>query len=341
MKDKLMTSVFHKIYIKSYDELYQYVNIKMRKHIVPGGNHSLYKVLKSKLSLTYDIIVDELKKIISALSLISSSDFYRELYKAYTGEEPLWLINRIRVSLRIADKIYKDSISKMNSSKRLGDSELIVVFKEGVGRLLSIYRRLSSKISVLKEFLKEISRMPGISGEYVVVIAGMPQVGKSTLLSKLTSAKPVIGTYPFTTKTLIAGHIDLGPCGKIVIIDSPGLLDSPLEEKNIIEYKAILAVKFIADHLLYLFEPTPFFYYSIDEQLNVYISLKTIIGDKPVTLAINKVDLVDLNALERVMDIIERRTGIKPIPISAMTGYNLDLLRENIVDIFRRRNRCL
>ncbi|MEM1638514.1 MAG: GTPase [Desulfurococcaceae archaeon] len=339
MKSTTASSI-SRYYVKNYEELYEYINENLKK--IKARNGELFgDLMKRKLTYTYQVLTRELQQVHQVLrEICSQGDFFKELFKAYTGENIEYFALDIRKRIKQSRLIYSEIIEEYF---RIGynNREAVKAFKRGIGRLLSIYKRINKKIIPLKEYLKEVSKMPDIRGDYVVVFAGLPQVGKSTILSKLTSAKPEIGTYPFTTKTLIAGHLIVEPYGRIVLLDSPGILDSPIEEKNIIEYKAILAIKYLADHVLYVFAVYPSFYYTLNEQLNVYYSVRKLVGGKPVTLLINKVDLVDKALLEETMVEIEKHTGVKPIPISALTGYNLNIVRDILIKEFMGKNQYL
>ena len=69
---------------------------------------------------------------------------------------------------------------------------------------------------------------------FTVVIAGFPNVGKSTVLRRLTGAKPKVAEYPFTTKGIQIGYLET-KWNKIQVIDTPGLLDRPIDQMNNIE----------------------------------------------------------------------------------------------------------
>jgi len=265
-----------------------------------------------------------------------SGEFFKELFKAYMGTSVEEFLSLTKRRVKQARAIYQSVVREFNELSE-SDPRSAEVFKVGAGRLLSLYKRINRKLLLFNDYIREISKMPDIRGEYVIVIAGLPQVGKSTLLSKLTSAKPVIGTYPFTTKKLIAGHINVEPFGKIVLVDSPGILDTPIEEKNLIEYKAILAIKFLADHVLYLFTMYNGFYYSLMEQVNVYNYVKRIVGNKPITVVLSKVDLMNEEQMQLLISEVEKYTGIKPIPVSALTGFNLNELGGILVKHFMEK----
>jgi len=322
-------------YVKSYRELLEAVDSRLRKTLVDSG--SLRDILVAKLDVAYRVVEGELEGVIRALRDVASMDpFFRELYREYVGEDVGESIARFQGLLKAVRRIYSEQAEKLRTTP--GRRQLTQEFKGGIGRLLSVYRRNRGIVERVKKYLSEVSRMPDVTGDYRVVISGVPQVGKSTLLSKLTRARPEIGSYPFTTRSIIAGHIDVEPYGRIVLIDSPGVLDTPLEEKNIVERKAVLAVKHLADHLLFVVDANPSFYYSLREQLGVYRRIKEVIGDKPVTVVINKIDTLSTSMLEEASRVIREETGVEPLGVSALEGLNLDVLRERLVKYFMERS---
>ncbi|MEZ0394589.1 MAG: GTPase [Desulfurococcaceae archaeon] len=305
--------------VASYRELYS---------AVVGSLKTLRgRPLDAKLRAVYEVVDGGLLQALAAARAIEGSgEFYRELYRTMAGEDVGRLSRKIAVLRRVAREVYGAALSRL-SQRPLDRS----AYEEAVGRLLSMYRRLDRRISKLNEFLLEVSRMPDVSGDYVILIAGMPQVGKSTLLSRLTRAKPEIGSYPFTTKTLIAGHLALEPY-RIVLVDSPGLLDSPIESKGEVERRAVLAIKYLADHVLYVFDPRPEFYYSLDAQIAVYREVVEVLGGRPVTVVVNKVDAVDGEAIKGVLARLREELGEEPLPVSALLGTNLDSLARGLVE---------
>jgi nucleolar GTP-binding protein len=323
------------VYIKNYSELYDSINKGLKK-LKPQVGEDFTSLLKRKVNYTYTTIRSELVKIMRVLyELRSSGKFYLELYRVFAGEDINVLEEKAKRSIKQLRSIYRNITAQLNSSRR-GD-DVASVARTSIARLLSVYKRINRRVLKLRDFLAEINKMPDIRGDYIVLIAGLPQVGKSTLLSKLTSAKPEIGFYPFTTKTLIAGHINVDYYGKIVLLDSPGVLDSPIEEKSVVEYKTILALKHLAHHMLYVFDFTENFYYTPREQFNVYFSLRRVLGDKPITLVLNKIDQLTEDQLRRAVEAISKITGLEPIPVSALLGLNLERVKSVLTEYFMKR----
>ncbi len=328
-----------KYWIPLYDETYERVDNRMRSTPIPPlprktSKNSLLQfknTLLAKLGTAYTVIDSDIEKIIKALDAVSKMHpFYKELFLVKTGREPEDLLGRYRAKRRILNKIYRDTRTEIKSCLTGGEAKK--AFRGGLGRMLSLLKRDRALLEAIKEAIKEISRMPDITGDLVAIIAGMPQVGKSTLLKKLTRAEAEISPYPFTTKTIIAGHIEVRPYGKITLIDTPGLLDRPIDRKNEIEMKAVLALKHLSDTLIYLFDVNPNTYYSLDEQLAVYKDVVNVIGTTDIIVVINKIDITPQNLLREAEKKIVEVTSHKPLLISAEKGYGLDKLLEILED---------
>jgi len=320
-----------KLYVKSYEEFYKALNSKLKSINTPraGFKH----LLIAKLNAAHTTLINEVSSVIRVLEKLDSlHGFYVDLFALETGSKPRELIPVFQAMKRRATIIYRKYLELLKSSENR--AELVENFRVGLARLLSVYKRRRKLISKIKTALSELAKLPDTTGDYVVVIAGMPQVGKSTLLSKLTRAKPEISPFPFTTKTVIVGHLNIEPYGKITIIDTPGLLDRPIDEKNPIELKAVLAIKHLTNLLLYIIDPNPHGYYTLDEQLRVFESVKSILGGREFLILVNKIDATPPDTLNTVIELLESKYGLKPLPISALRGDNLDYLKKILVEKF-------
>jgi len=161
----------------------------------------------------------------------------------------------------------------------------------------------------------------------------MPQVGKSTLVSKLSTAEPKISPFPFTTKEIIVGHKDLTLI-KLQIVDTPGILDRPFHELNPIERKALAAIKYLSDVVVYLIDPHPGSYYPLKQQLSLLTNVLKIFPQNKVIVAINKIDTVDDKRLDEVKaEIRNAEPSVYVMEISALKEIGLDKLMEKILKI--------
>jgi len=327
--------------IKTYSELYEYIDKRLRSVSIPRTSRkdklfAFKQLMLVKLETVYNILSSEVSNVISLLNDINRMhSFYKDVFKLETNTDIDVLKKIMTGILRNAKRIYSEYRDLIKNSD--DPAEIKQYFRQSVGRLLSLYKRRDRLFSSVKKGLIELCKLPDVSGDFNVIISGMPQVGKSTLLSKLTRAKPEISPFPFTTKTVITGHIIVEPYGRITIIDTPGLLDRPLEERNIIEMKAILAIKHLADMILYVFDVNPHSYYMFDEQLKVFESIRREMSGVEFMVLINKIDITPGDRLAWVVDYLEKNYGLKPLPVSAMRGDNIDKLRAFIIEKFMEK----
>ena len=129
---------------------------------------------------------------------------------------------------------------------------------------------------------------------FTVAIVGFPNVGKSTLISALTDSNVEINSYSFTTKSLLIGYRKDGN-EKIQFIDTPGTLDRDIK-KNIIEKQAELAMKYVADLLVYVFDPIE--YYSLEKQERLLKNVNKF--GKETILYMSKTDIADPDIIDEI-----------------------------------------
>ncbi|MBI4392822.1 MAG: 50S ribosome-binding GTPase [Euryarchaeota archaeon] len=160
------------------------------------------------------------------------------------------------------------------------------------GRTSSILRRIDKHLTFLNEAREVMRHFPDIDPESAtIVIAGYPNVGKSSLLRYVSNAKPEIAPYPFTTKGIEIGHF-VARRIRFQAIDTPGLLDRPLDKRNKIELQAILALEHLADAIIFILDPSEHCGYTIEAQENLLGEVKKSFPDIPIVEVENKSDLL-------------------------------------------------
>ena len=285
----------------------------------------------AKIDKVFSLLADLVGRCARLPRSSSMHPFYAEI--ALIASEKMYdnLIDKCRRVVHIVTNLYRDYRKRITESE--DPAEIEALSREYVGRVLSTVRRGLRGIELLRKAVEEVSRSPCISEEAInIVVCGMPQVGKSTLVSRISSAKPETSPFPFTTKRVIMGHLDIEG-RRIAIIDTPGILDRPLEDMNEIEMKAIAAIKNLADLALFLIDPRKGAYYSLAEQLRVLRSITSLLGIERVIVLINKVDAASKEEIEEVLEILKSNGYEKIYLISALTGYGLDLLLKELANV--------
>jgi len=155
-----------------------------------------------------------------------------------------------------------------------------------------------------------------------VGIIGFPNVGKSTLISKISAAKPKIADYPFTTLTPNLGVVKYGDFESFVIADVPGLIKGAHLGMG-------LGTKFLrhierTSLLLHMIDISRDSYNSAWEDFetinNELARFSPSVAEKKQIVAINKMDLpITRERINKEIEFFENK-GIKIFPISAVTG---------------------
>ena len=113
-----------------------------------------------------------------------------------------------------------------------------------LGRMCTVMKKLNASLCYLEEVRKHMSRLPSIDPtDRTLILCGFPNVGKSSFMNKVTRANVDVQPYAFTTKSLFLGHMDYNYI-RWQVIDTPGILDHPLEERNTIG-EEIFATTFV------------------------------------------------------------------------------------------------
>lgn len=161
-----------------------------------------------------------------------------------------------------------------------------------------------------------------------VALIGRPNVGKSTLLNLLLGQKiAIISDKPQTTRNRILGIKNL-PGGQIIFLDTPGIHRARSRLNQAMVRIALQALAEVDVICLLIEADRP------ESPENELILENTSGVEKPVVLAINKIDLVPKGELLPIMDrYARRRSFARIIPISALRGEGVDVLVEELVKL--------
>jgi len=246
----------------------------------------------AKINSISDKIETTLRGYVKAFpNLDMMPQFYRELIDLLIGTDQLkkslgaldWCSDQVR---RIS-KQYKSGIKRTKVLTSMDELRA-----EMYGRTASLVRQVDKDLRFLNRARDRIRALPTIDpGTRAIVIAGAPNVGKSQLVAAISTAKPKVATYPFTTKEITVGLLTVKRT-RYQIIDTPGLLDRPLEDRNQIERQAIIALRHLADLIVFLLDPTGSCGYPIDYQLSLLDEIRRLYPDTKLIVVENKSDLL-------------------------------------------------
>ncbi len=286
-------------------------------------------------------LVDRLLKIIKSVPIIEDlPDFYKELASLLVDTNKLKLtlgkINGILPVLSQFEREYRKKLSLIENPKD-GDK----VRRSAFGRISSIIYKQNSNLEYLNNIRGKLREIPSIDFTMpCVVVAGYPNVGKSSIVKKISSAKSLeVQEYPFTTKQLYLGHIDVEKefsKVKIQVMDTPGILDRPMHKRNAIELQAILALRLISDVILFIFDPTLASGYSVESQIELYHEIEENFAKKgniKTLIVFNKMDLASQKEIDYLTEVLELNSTDYFLT-NAQSGENLDSLTLHLKTLF-------
>jgi GTP-binding protein len=161
-----------------------------------------------------------------------------------------------------------------------------------------------------------------------VGLVGLPNAGKSTLLSRLSRARPKIADYPFTTLEPQLGIVEMPGYRRFVMADIPGLIEGAHEGRGLGD--AFLRHIERTRVLLHLIDVMPSEgdpvenYHVIRGELTKY---STLLANKPELIVLNK---MDLTGAEDEAERIRRSLGQEVMAISAATGRGLEVMLRRV-----------
>ena len=254
----------------------------------------------AKLQTMEDILCKAMTKILKAFPQIDDlPEFYQEMMKVTIDvaltKQSLGGVNWAWKRVHQLTKEYRIKI------KRCKDLLTINKYRtQYMGRVSSTLKQIKKNLRVIDAARKVMKTYPNIktnSAITTIALFGFPNVGKSTLLSKITTAKPEIKSYAFTTKRLNLGYVKSKTAGKrYQIIDTPGTLNR-FDKMNLIEKQAHLALKHCAHKIIYIFDLTESSF-PLTDQIKLFNTLKKNHKDKKILVYLSKTDLLEKGTVQ-------------------------------------------
>lgn len=246
-----------------------------------------------KIDFVREFLNEKLKNVILGFpNLDNLSEFYKELIKVTLDYDKLknslgslkWGLQKIRE----IGYYHSMKIERADSYEACAS-----VIKSYYGRVSSVMDQVDDDLKYLMKARKKFLEFPAIKkGLFTVCLSGFPNVGKTTLLNKMTGSSAEVNSYAFTTKRLNMGYFKYN-YQRVQVIDTPGTL-ARFEKMNTIEKQAELAIKYQADYIVFLFDLSDASYdlekqkklfekiHKYDKEILVYISKTDIVSDEDV-----------------------------------------------------------
>ena len=163
--------------------------------------------------------------------------------------------------------------------------------KQGFARMGSVMNQVEDDLAAVGAARDALKTIPDIRPDVpTVVVAGYPNVGKSSFVNAVTNANIETAEYPFTTKSVDIGHFEHERV-TWQLVDTPGLLDRPADERNEIEDQAVSALAYVGDVILFFVDASATCGYPLDDQRALRAEVADRFGDTPLVTVCSKTDL--------------------------------------------------
>jgi GTP-binding protein len=165
-------------------------------------------------------------------------------------------------------------------------------------------------------------------------LIGLPNTGKSTLLSRLSGARPKIGRYPFTTTVPNLGVMVCEDERRLVLADIPGLIEGASQGKGLgLRFLKHLERTGLLLHLLDItYQPARGILEDFETLQGEMLAFNPLLAKKPQLVLINKMDLYkqgehrDIRRLRKSL----HHAGYDSVPISALTAEGLGRVKRMV-----------
>lgn len=289
----------------------------------------------AKIDASATFLEDALQKVVREFPRIGALDaFHRELVECIIdADETRKALSSISSVSALVKKqkmmaIIKLKELKFEKGKSGSWNRAKKISNEYFGRTSSLVKGLTKQIEIYNDAAKKMRELPSIrTSEEAVILAGYPNVGKTTLLGKVTESKAKVASYPFTTQGLNIGYLKKKHV-PVQIIDTPGLLDRPLNRRNKIEMKAISALRHLKGLIVFIVDPLD----ELEHQKNLLEETKKMFPEKKLLVVINKTDIATeemrKKAEDELREFLDSAGGNEKI---IFEGNGLDNLKRELL----------
>lgn len=291
----------------------------------PTVVHPQYKITRirkfymRKVKYTQATFHEKLSQILDDFPRLDDiHPFYADLINVlYDKDHYKLALGQINIARNLIDTVGKDYVRLL----KYGDSlyRCKQLKRAGMGRMCTITKKLGPSMAYLEHVRQHLSRLPSIDpSTRTLILCGFPNVGKSSFMNKITRADVEVHNYPFTTKSIFCGHTDYRYL-RWQVLDTPGILDHPLEDRNVIEMQAITALAHLRAAVLYFLDISETCGYSIEQQVSLFHNISPLFTGKPLVVVFSKLDLKRVDQLTAQQQALLDSLGSSVVKVAAST----------------------
>ncbi len=240
-------------------------------------------------------------------------------------------LGRISGVVKVINKIKSEQIGKITRLKSI--MMIKAARKQAFGRLKSVIDQLEDDFEYLRVSRKKLKTLPVIFMDIpAVVVAGYPNVGKSSIINNICNSKIEVAQYPFTTKEIKVGQYKEG-YHHIQFVDTPGVLDRPMARRNKIELQAITAMEHIARIIMFVIDPTINCGFQLEDQVSLLKEIQDSFQRASIMIVLNKLDIMQQEERDAIMNALNDIGTFDVIAYSAFTRLHED----HLIDAIKRK----
>jgi nucleolar GTP-binding protein len=298
-----------------------------------------------KVKFTQQTYHDKLSQILTDFPILDDiHPFYADLINVlYDKDHYKLALGQLSTARHLIDNIAKDYLRLL----KYGDSlyRCKQLKRAALGRMCTLMKKQGPSLAYLEQVRQHLARLPSIDpNERTLILCGYPNVGKSSFMNRVTRANVDVQPYAFTTKSLFVGHTEHKYL-RWQVIDTPGILDHPLEDRNTIEMQSITALAHLRAAIVYIIDPSEQCGYSLKQQISLYESIKPLFANKPIIVAANKMDVIKMEELspeaQVLIKTLQSTEGCELLSMSTLSEEGVSGVKEVVCIFLLRFNSLL
>ncbi|KAE9970175.1 Nucleolar GTP-binding protein 1 [Venturia inaequalis] len=280
-----------------------------------------------KVKYTAETFSEKLTAILDGFpKLADIHPFHRDLMNTlYDADHFKIALGQLARAKTLIETVSRDYVRLLKYGQSLYQCKQLK--RAALGRMATICKRMKDPLIYLEQVRCHLGRLPSIDpNTRTLLICGYPNVGKSSFLKNISHADVDVQPYAFTTKSLFVGHFDYKML-RFQAIDTPGILDHPLEEMNTIEMQSVTAIAHLRSAIMYFMDLSEHCGYSVDAQVKLYENIKPLFANKLTFIVVNKIDLLQPDQIDEIVETklkhILKEGEVELLRMSCATSENI------------------